>query len=289
MTLIVTATRRGDDVCYFGEKNGIFYVVHRSGNINAYVLENVDQPNPVLCRLEHNDMKLTEKFLPGGFIPSKANDCLYIGCRICRCIYHFDVGTDDSFRGRQSRFVAFEEDNEQPQSLSVTPDGRLVVLVAVEDFFARTWRGRLDIFNENWGALQASVDLPQYVENPWCVAFSDNNTFTVSYGSFDFGIIRLDITGDVVARSANELWLPRGVDYVSGCESIFVADAKRHLLLELNLELKIQRVVHDWKGRDDKNNEDKEPMRFAFNSRKTYAIVGMRSGRVNVYKIHWKM
>jgi hypothetical protein len=56
------------------------------------------------------------------------------------------VPYDNPKEAKISGFVKMKNDNEKPQSLSATSDGRLVVLVSIENSFSRTWRGRLDIY-----------------------------------------------------------------------------------------------------------------------------------------------
>jgi hypothetical protein len=119
-----------------------------------------------------------------------------------------------------------KNDNEKPQSLSATSDGRLVVLVSIENSFSRTWRGRLDIYHKgeqtdsqqntvDAGVLQTSVQLPQYAENPWCVTYSGKNTFIITYGLFKFGIIKLDLQGNVIAKGPDDLAMPRSIKHVA--------------------------------------------------------------------------
>jgi hypothetical protein len=269
MTFLMSLAANGSDACYFGEMNGIFYIVHRSGAIKAYTLENIDQPNCMLNPYPPHDAQVPDTFLPGGFTPNKINNRLYIGCRSARCVYCYDAGTTEGISTKEvQRFVTYEKENEQPQSLSVTPDGRLIVLVALEDFFTRTWRGRLDIYNEKNRLPQTSVNFPRLVDNPWCVTYSDENTFTVSYGLSKFGIMKVNIEGRVIAKSTEQLLLPRGVHYVHELKRIFVVDAGRGLFLEMDPELEVQRRVYDWKlGDSNENSENLQPMRFTFNCR----------------------
>lgn len=291
MTFLMSLANNGSDVCYFGEMNDILYLIHRSGVIKAHRLENIDQPNCSLRPHPQQDARLPGPFLPGGFTPNKITNRLYIGCRSARGVYCYDAESPDDESTKAVRpFVTYEKDCEHPQSLSSTPDGRLVILVGIEDAFSRTWRGKFEIYSEKYRTLQTSVDFPLFVENPWCVTYSGENTFTVSYGLSKFGIMKLNIEGRVLAGSKHDLSLPRGVHYVQGRDRIFVVDARRHLLLEMDSDLQVQRCVYEWRSNDVSESIDNvQPMRFTFNTRNTHAFVGMQSGRVNLYKLNWEM
>lgn len=275
-------------VCYVCELNDIFYVVNLKGCIKASRLENEGTSDCILQ--EYYDIQLTGTYSPAEFTASVQKKCLYLGNRSLRCIHCIHVRTENS-REKVSGFIQWQNVNETPKSMSVTKDGRLVILVITEDAFSRTWDGRLEVYvhSETGGIRQMTVKLPQIAKNPWCVAYSNDNTFTFTYGLSKFGVMKVDSQGRIKAHCQANLSMPRSIKYAEGEEYIYVLDSGRHVLLQMNMELNSQRVLYDWGGGDDEKNDDSEmnPTRITFNESKTYAMVRMRNGLVDLYKINW--
>jgi hypothetical protein len=298
MTFLLTAANEDSGVSYFCELNGFFIFVHRSGAVKAYKLQNEDTDKLEL-KLKW-EMQVTGKISPAGLSASKTNNCIYLGDRSGQCIHCLEVSRDNKNERQISGFVKWTNDNEKPQSLSATPDGRLVVLVSIESSFSQTYhKGRLDIYNKverrdsqqdtvESGILQMNVPLPKWVENPWCVTYSENNTFIITYGLFQYGIAKLDSRGQTIVKVTEGIVMPCSIKHVKNTNCVYVLDSGKHELLQFDLKLRKQGVLCKWHVSADADKEDREdnqPMRMAFSSDNVYAMVGMQSGRVHIYKI----
>lgn len=278
------------DVAGFAELNNKFYVVHKTGLIEVYAFP-TEHGGKVLLEIERT-------IEPCGVhsicscAPSKSNNRLYLGNHDRGSILYVDAAEHDQEGGQGIKgFIIFENDKEFPQSLSAISDGRVVVLVANENKFCRTWRGRIEVYSHN-NAFLASVLLPEYVVNPWCVKYSgtidSRCTFTVSYGFNDFGIITLDEEGRILAKCTDGLSMPRSLNHVEGTDCVYVLDGGTCLLLQFDKNLKKRRVLHNWnhgKDSEHENKVNKQPTRITVDSERTYMIVGMESGRANLYRM----
>lgn len=283
MTLIQTLANEADRVCHFGELDDYFYIMHRSGKIEAYTT-----CDETLKLIRDGGIQLAVRYSPAGFALCKKNKRLYIGNRITRDVTYYKVTSENSEERKKSNgFLQLkEEDAECTQRLSTTPEGRLVVLVAIEKDFSRTWHGRIDIHGED-GQRVITIAIPAWAINPWCVTLTGVNTYTLTYGQSEFGLIKLDTEGTVLSvKKLEPPCMPRSLKHFYGTKCIYVLDASKRLLLQMDMEMNTERILYDWRKDSEVENDDNtQPMRMVLIKTRTLMVVGMQSGRVNLYKL----
>ena len=212
-------------------------------------------------------------FMPSGFTASVVNQCLYIGNRFRKCIYKVTIrgeGIDEHVEG----FLTMTND-EYPQSLSVSPDGRLVALIATENAFSRTWKGRIVTYRSD-ASVEFSIPVDE-VQNPWCVTFCGNNRFAFTYGVAAFGVMIVDSSKRVIAQCEDQFKMPRSIKYNSAKDRLFIADSGNFRIMSADMEFKKCKMIHTWSGSDRHSSADRQPMRIGLIGDTEKMIVGMES------------
>ena len=167
-----------------------------------------------------------------------------------------------------------------PQSISAVEDGRIIALIALMKYGGNTWGGRVDMYNVD-GSRDRSADLPGYVRNPWCLAYPSRMTFAITYGSYKYGVICIDIEGRLLAKCDIGLTMPRSTVYDKEANSLIVADVDRNRLVRFNMKLELHSVLYSWDGNSDDDNN--QPMRMSLDEKRGRLFVGMKSGRVSLF------
>jgi hypothetical protein len=62
----------------------------------------------------------------------------------------------------------------------------------------------------------------------------------ITYGLFKFGIIKLDLQGNVIAKGPDDLAMPRSIKYVAETDCVYVLDSGKQELLQFDMELRKQ-------------------------------------------------
>jgi len=262
-------------------------MVDLSGNFTIYEQSSSDDENGMFTKLY--DFKSADPFTPSGFTANRKNGCFYVGNRFKRCVYRIILKIEDEEVDRQGFITSMKADNEYPKSMSSLPDGRLAVLVAIEQPFSGICYGRIDIYKEN-GELQMTINPPNHVVYPWCVVCTEidkesgNDTYALSYGSNESGVIRLDNECRILAECKKGPSVIRGIKYDETNGSLYIADLSKCRLLQMDLKLEVTSVIHDWLGAAGTANEIIQPVRLNLNTAGTHMIVGFESGRVSFYR-----
>jgi len=177
------------------------------------------------------------------------------------------------------------------QRVSVTSDGRIVVLIATHvqgSEGSQAWRGRVEVYNSA-GVRLTILKLPHDISNPWHVVQTVNRSFIISHGDKDTQqnrVCEVNNEGIIVASyggppgsGLRQLHLPVHLA-LDNKERVIVADCFNQRVLLLDRRLNIQRVLLSW------STESRDaPLRLVCDSDKSQLLVGLYSGRTEIYKL----
>lgn len=261
---------------YFYEMNEALYLVNAKGSIDVYNLP----PNRSEL-LEHRyAIKIADNFVPSGFTVCAPNSSLYLSDRLTRRTYRIKVRSNPNVQDEKIDLFVQLNPGEYPQSLSITDNFELAVLVAIENLLNQTWKGRIDVYSKS-GEKTSTIPLPPYVTEPWCLTNAGQGCFVVTYGCSQFGVLMIKSDSDVYAEyRGGDLKMPRGVK-CDGKDNIYVIDAGNKRVLCLDGKLNLKKVLHKWNG----ITEDTQPLRIALGDGNKYMYIGMESGKLSLYKI----
>ena len=278
LELLQTICNDREHICYFVELKGYVYLVEKL-TCKIFI---VKQDENEFKRIGEISCSIAN-YVPSGFTSSDTNNCLYLGSRHDKFSIYKIVPPVDGQEEKIERFLHVERQyGERPQSLSTASRGRLLVLMALESSFQRTWKGRLDIYWKD-GTLHLRIPIPRSIINPWCVTYIDK-TYAITYGLFNFGVIRLDMEGKKLAQVTAGFSLPRCIRFDNRKNVLYVVDAGHYRLLELDENLVIKSVIHTWNdGTED--NEDQLPIRIVLSANGSRMLIGLDSGKINLYAV----
>ncbi len=250
-----TLVSPGTDVHYFIVLRDDFYLVRRERK----VIEVYSYGQTFDLRYE---VRIDHVKMPSGFTQSEFSNCVYLGDRREKYIYCITPRSESSGdREMINTWLKLKGNNESIQSLSALFDGRLAVLVAIQASTEKTWRGRIDIYLPD-KKHQMIVPVPHCVDNPWSFTATGRNTFALTYGSLEFGIIRLDPDGNIKASHKDEILSPRSIRFDPDTGSIFVAVPGRRRIQQFNLQLEPVSIVHEWNSSAGSSKADAHILRF---------------------------
>jgi len=189
-------------------------MVDRSGYFTTYEHKSNGDGNCSFDNLYY--FQSVESFIPSGFTANRKNGCFYVGNRFKRCVYRITLNVEDEAVKMEGFIPSMKADNKHPLSLSAMSDGRLVVLVVIEQPFSRKWYVRIEIYQAD-GKLPMTIKPTNHVVYPWCVVYtgideeSGNDTYALTYGSNESGVIRLDSECRTLAECRKGLSMIRGI------------------------------------------------------------------------------
>jgi len=214
-------------------------------------------------------------------------------CSINNCVY-VAAGSRGVYRvTTDKQLVPWLQNVGVAGRVSVTSDGRIVVRIATDVQGSApnyTWRGRVEVYNPA-GVRLTILKLPHDIVNPLHVVQTANKSFIISHGNHRTELNRVcevNNEGVIVASYGG----PRGSglgqlhtpDHVTldNKERVIVADCLNYRVLLLDRQLNIQRVLLSWKST---GSTDNWPCQLVYDSDKSQLMVGLNSGRTEIYKV----
>jgi hypothetical protein len=232
--------------------------------------------------------------LPDIHINGMKNPVDIAACINSGGLYVSDVGSDCVWRVKADRKVDKWLHVQNVVSLSVTSDGRLVMLIAT-DLQGKspnvTWHGRLEVYSPG-GVPLTKITLPADILNPRHAVQTASGTFIVSHGNKDTALNRVcEVTSDygvIVASYGHQpgsepgqLNTPFRIALDSE-ERIIVADRINDRVVLLDRKLNLQRVLLTWTSHIDGIGG---PMRLHYDRQTAQLAVGLMSGHVDIYSL----
>jgi hypothetical protein len=162
--------------------------------------------------------------------------------------------------------------------------GKVGALIATENAFSKTWKGRIEIYSSDGTQINIIPLDHSTVVNPWCLAFAGNDSFVVTHGLSTYGVIKVESGSEHVTTYKHKVHTPRSIKCDHGNCEIYVADAGNCSILCFGMKLELKSVVQQWFPEPQSNREDWQPMRIALSSKKDEMYVGMESGKINLYE-----
>jgi hypothetical protein len=173
-------------------------------------------------------------------------------------------------------------------SLSVTSDGRIVMLIAVDlkgTGVNRTWHGTVEVWDTD-GVKHSSMKVPRDIAKPWRIIQTVNKTFTVCHGDRATELRRVcEVNSDGITVKSyggshvdvcGQLTTPLSFAFDNE-ERIFVADNGNRRVLLLSRQMKAERVLLTW--------TDDRPLSLLYDRETTRLIIGLWSGKVEVFSL----
>jgi hypothetical protein len=250
--------------------NKLFIVCSKSDTIHVYAAQ---PPYTQLTNIHVNGLKS-----PQDIAACTINSCLYVADSCSQCVWK--VKTDH----KVDRWL----DVENTASLSVTWNGHIVVLTAVDvqgRGVSRTWLGTVEVYHTD-GYILSVMKLPRDIVNPWRVIQSVNKSFIVCHGDRATKLNRVcevNTAGDIVksygglrGSQPGQLSTPRHF-MLDHMEQIFVVDFGNHQVLLLNRELEIKRLLLCW------TNDC--PLAVFYDQQATQLVIALLSGKIEVHSL----
>jgi hypothetical protein len=133
------------------------------------------------------------------------------------------------------------------RSLADGGDGTLVVLIMIEQYCGKTWRGKLEMVDGNGKCLK-SIHILDDIVNPTCVSCLNDGKFVIAGLG---GLSLLDNTGHVISTVKEVCEFPCSVRCSRDHGAVFVADSGSGKVLLFavagdNSKLVLRKLVKRW-------------------------------------------
>jgi hypothetical protein len=201
----------------------------------------------------------------------------------CSCLYVLDWRFENSSHcvwevtdGKADKWL---DDVGSIWSLSVTPEGHIVMLIRIPDL-----PRKVDIYDTNKVKL-SSLQLPPDIDEPHHVIQTVDKSFIVCIGDESTGLNRVcevNSKGEIgkscgKSRGSGQLNKPMHIAQDRE-ERVFIADCDNDRVLLWDKRLNILHVLLTW-------SSGKHPRRLFFDRQTTQLIVGLESGEVEIFSL----